>query len=370
VAALTRASSVVRGNEFVRLGVPELCVAPAQSGSEFVSSLLDQVEAKVAGAKRAFRRSRNIIAAARDDLESHQRWLERHRAAWAQDVKRDQRLLNRKLTIWAFKRFSLSLILVVPFVCIALFRRISALARAFRLTLKERPSHASSQLSFAETARDNTRQPQLQHRIRGLDGQLCTMQPAVLRPTAGRIEMRGDCSPILVGAAFRAVASLGSFSKGTVLVSTLGVITVFLIAAGAVRATISSLPAEAPVLAAPKMPGPPQRAAAVSVTVPKAPGKAQRSAPSPVPISGFAVLAATSASEPLLLPAQTIADMMLITSPLALVPMEPETTTAPVAGESLAVKPKVKAKLKRKLARQEPQQQLPWWRQLPWIRVR
>jgi len=321
-----------------------------------VSSLLDQVEAKVARAKRAFRRSRDIIVAARDELESHQRWLDRHRAACAEDVKRHHRLLNRKMAIRAFTRFAVGFILPVPF----------ALAQALRLTLKERPSHASSQLSFAETARDHTRHPQLQHRIRGLDGQLCTMKPAVLRPTPGRTEMRGDCSPIPDGAAFRAVASLGSLLKGRVLVSALGVITVFLIAAGAVRATISSLPAEAPVPAAPKVPGPPQPAAAVSVTVPKAPGKAQRSTPA----SGFAVLAATSAPEPLLLPAQTIADMMLITSPLALAPMEPETTTARVAGESPAAKPTVKAKPKRKLARREPQQQLPWWQRLPWIRVR
>jgi len=317
-----------------------------------VSSLLDQVEAKVARAKRAFRRSRDIIVAARDELESHQRWLDRHLAAWAEDVNRHHRRLNRKMAIRAFTRFAVGPILLVPF----------ALAQALRLTLKDRPSHASSQLSFGQTALDYTRHPQLQHRIPGLDGQLCTMKPAVLRPTP-RLEMRGECSPIPDGAAFRAV---GSFLKGRVFVSALGVITVFLIAAGAVRATISSLPAEAPVPAAPKVPGPPQHAAAVSVTVPKAPGKAQRSTPA----SGFAVLAATSAPEPLLLPAQTIADMMLITSPLALAPMEPETTTAPVAGESLAAKPTVKAKPKRKLARREPQQQLPWWQRLPWIRVR
>ena len=333
------------------LGSLNFASHPLQSGSEFVSSLLDQVEAKVARAKRAFRRSRDIIVAARDELESHQRWLDRHRAACAEDVKRHHRLLNRKMAIRAFTRFAVGFILPVPF----------ALAQALRLTLRERPSHASSQLSFAETARDYTRHPQLQHRIRGLDGQLCTMKPAVLRATPGRTEMRGECSPIPDGAAFRAV---GSFLKGRVFVSALGVITVFLIAAGAVRATISSLPAEALVPAAPEVPGPPQHAAAASVTVPKAPGKAQRSAP----VSGFAVLAATSASEPLQLPAQTIANMMLITSPLALATAEPD-TKAPVAGESLASEPRVKTKSKRKLARQEPQQQLPWWQQLPWIRV-
>lgn len=317
-----------------------------------MSSLLDQVEARVARAKRAFRQSRNIIVAARDELENHQRWLDRHRAAWAEEVNRHHRLLNRKMAIRAFTRFAVGLVLSVPF----------ALAQTLRPTVKDRPSHASSQLSFAEIALDYTRHPQLQRRIRGLDGQLCTMKPAVLLPAPGRIEMRGECSPIPDGAAFRAVASLGSFVKGRVLVSALGVITVFFIAAGAVRATISS-PGEVPALAAPEVP--PQHAAAVSVTVPKAPGKAQRSAPT----SGFAVLAATSASEPLQLPAQSIANMMLITSPLALVTTEPDNTKAPVARESLASEPRVKTKSKGQLARQEPQQRLPWWQQLPWIRV-
>jgi hypothetical protein len=320
-----------------------------------VSSLLDQVEAKVARATRAFRRSRNIIVAARNELERHQRWLDRHHAAWAEDVNRQHRLINRKKAIRAFTRFAVGLILLVPF----------ALAQALRLTLKDRPSHASSRSSFGETAFDDTGRPQFQHRIPGLDGQLCTMKPAVLRPAPGRIEMRGECSPIPDGAALRAAAS-GSFLKCSVLVSALGVITVFLIAAGAVRATISELPAEAPMPAAPEVPAPSQRAAAVSVTMPKAPGKAHRS----VPVSGFAVLAATSASEPLQLPAQTIANMMLITSPLVLAMTEPDTTKAPVARESFPSELRVKTKSKRKLARQKPQQQLRWWQQLPWILVR
>lgn len=230
------------------------------------------------------------------------------------------------------------------------------------LRLKKRPPHPSLQLSLLETTRDHARHSQPQCRIRGLDGQLCTMKPAVLHPIPGRIATRGDCPLIADGGAFRAVASHGRFkSKG--LVSALGVITVFLITAGAIRATISSPPADA---LAPNA-RPPQRAAALSVTMPKAPGKG--SALSRAPVSGFAVLAATSASEPLLLPAQSIANMMLITSPLALAPKEPEATTAPVAGETLAAKSTMKAKPKRRMARRAPQP-LPWWQRWLWIRVR
>lgn len=303
--------------------------------------LLDQVDAKVARAKRAFRQSRRIIVAARDELESHKRWLNRHRAAWADEVKHHRRLINRRMAFRGFTRFVVGLILVAP----------SALAR-----FKEGPTRASSQLSIAETALHRTRHAHLQHRIRGRDGQLCTMKAAVLRPIPGQIEMRRGCSSTPDGASSRALALLGSLLKGRALVSALGLTTFFLIAAGAVRATISSPPTEAPVLAAPKVLGPPQLAAGPSVTVPKSPGKTQRAAP----VSGFAVLAAASTPEPLLLPAQTIAGMLLITSPLPPAHVEPETATAPIAEKPLATKPAMKVKPERKLGGREPQQ-LPWW---------
>ena len=273
-----------------------------------MSSLLDSVEAEVARAKRAFRQSGSIIVAARNELESHGRWLDRHLVARAEEVKRYRRLLNRKMAIRAFLRFAVGLILAAPF----------ALAQALTLSLKERPSRTSSQLSFVESASRRTRHDQLK-----------------------------------------------SFLKGKVVVFALGFITLFIVAAVAIRATTSSPPAKAPVLAAPKVSGPRQAAASMTV-VPKTPGRAQR----PTSFAGFAVLATASASEPLLLPAQTVADMMLITSPSALAPMGPETTTAPIAKEPLATKPAVKAKpKKRKLAGPEPQQ-LPWWQRWSWIRVR
>jgi hypothetical protein len=193
-----------------------------------------------------------------------------------------------------------------------------ALAQALRLSLKEGLSRTSSPLSFAETA-------------------------------------------------------------SHFVVFALGFITIFLVAAGASRATRSSPPAKAPVLAAPK------QAAAASVTVPKTPGRAKR----PTSVAGFAVHPTASTFDPLLLPAHTVADMMLITSPLALAPMGPETATAPIAEGPLATRPAVKAKTatapiaegplatrpavkakpKRKLPGPEPQQ-LPWWQRWSWIQVR
>jgi len=163
----------------------------------------------------------------------------------------------------------------------------------------------------------------------------------------------------------------------------LGFITIFLVAAGASRAMRSIPPAKAPVLAASKVPDP-RQAAAASVTVPKTPGSGK----GPTSVAGFAIYATESAFHPLLLPAQTVADMMLIASPLALAPIWPETGTAPIAEEPLATRPAVKAKTatasiaeapfakpavkikpKRKLPAPEPQQ-LPWWQRWSWIRVR
>jgi hypothetical protein len=279
-----------------------------RSGSEFVSSVSDRVDAEVARAKRTFRQSRSIIVAARNELDSYGRWLDRHRVTWAEKAKRHRRLFNRKMAVKAFTRFA-----VAPF----------ALAQALRLSLKEGLSRTSSPLSFAETA-------------------------------------------------------------SHFVVFALGFITIFLVAAGASRATRSSPPAKAPVLAAPKVPDP-RQAAAASVTVPKTPGRAKR----PTSVAGFAVHPTASTFDPLLLPAHTVADMMLITSPLALAPMGPETATAPIAEGPLATRPAVKAKTatapiaegplatrpavkakpKRKLPGPEPQQ-LPWWQRWSWIQVR
>lgn len=93
---------------------------------------MDQVAAKAIRARWASIRSRRAIATAQDDLESHQRWLDRHCAAWAENVRLCERRLNSRLRAE-----------------VAFLRRIG---------------------------RENRRKAG-QHRIPGLDGALCTGQP-------------------------------------------------------------------------------------------------------------------------------------------------------------------------------------------------
>ena len=105
-----------------------------------MSRLSDQVEAKIARANRAFRLSSRIIGAAREELEIHGAWLDRHRATWAEEVKRHHRLLKRKLAMRALMRFVVGLVFAAPF----------ALARALEARLKDIPTPASPQSRPAE----------------------------------------------------------------------------------------------------------------------------------------------------------------------------------------------------------------------------
>jgi len=71
---------------------------------------LDQVAVKVARAERAFVRLRKIIAAAGEDLQTQQLWLDQNRAS---PLKGDRPLSNKK-AIWAFVRFAVGLPLLLP----------------------------------------------------------------------------------------------------------------------------------------------------------------------------------------------------------------------------------------------------------------
>ena len=75
-----------------------------------MSKLFDQVEVKVARAERAFIRLRKIIAAAGEDLQTQQLWLDQNRAS---PLKGDRPLSN-KMAIWAFARFAVGLPLLLP----------------------------------------------------------------------------------------------------------------------------------------------------------------------------------------------------------------------------------------------------------------
>jgi hypothetical protein len=345
-----------------------------------VSSLSDQVEVKVARAKRAFKRSTKILGTARGELQDHQRWLDNHRVAWSKEVERDRRLLKRKEVIWTCKRLALGMLLLPFFAFVALLRqtiwillflrdllaissaRIGEFAHTLGRFLKEMLSRVLLRI---------TGHHQLQARISRLDGHLWNRKVDSAPPESSQTERTGEnCSPVSTrsGRGLRELATLLSLVEGRVQAAALGTIMVTLVAAGAVRATIPGRP-EAPVLTAPAVLGFTRPATAVPAAAPIAPREVVKPPPSSTSVSGFSVLVGTAVPEPQSLSAQTIANMMLITSPLALAPVEPETATEPIAEETLVAKPAVKAKPKRKLVRREPQQ-LPWWQRWSWIRVR
>jgi len=319
-----------------------------------VSRLSDQVEVKIARANRAFRVSSRIIAAARDELERHGAWLDRHRATWAEEVKRHRRLLNRKLALRALMRFTVGLVFAAPF----------ALARAIEARLKGSPAQASPQLRPAEREPQFTRAAALQLRIGRLDERLATKGYASGR-TPQQCKMPRECPPPPEGAVSRARAAPARFPAGKLPVSPVGIVLLVLIAVGAVRAMLSGAPDEVPALAAAKASAQKPHSAAASLTVAKAPKKVE----APAPLSGFATHAAAPSSEAVRLPPQTVADMMSITHPLALDPTSTETAATPVAEQPPAPKPAAKAKRKRTVAAREPQP-LPWWQEWSWIRLR
>ena len=72
--------------------------------------LLDQMEVMVARAERAFVRLRKIVAAAGENLQTQQLWLDDNRAS----PLKGQRPLSNMRAIWAFARFAVGLPLLLP----------------------------------------------------------------------------------------------------------------------------------------------------------------------------------------------------------------------------------------------------------------
>ena len=322
-----------------------------------MSRLSDQVEVKIARANRAFRVSNRIIAAARDDLESHGAWLDRHRASWAEEVKRHRRLFKRKLAAKALLRFVVGLAFALPF---AIARSLEAKKS---LEAKSKGSLARQALQGQSADPPLTRHDALQHRIRVLDEQhsSANVDPAadVLRQQARQREF----SLPLDGIRSRVLAMLPNLLKPKGPVPALGSAALLLISLGAVRGMISTAPADAP--------GPELRetfvispkAAKTSITVSKA-SRAERLAPVP----GITLVTNPPPSQTLRLPARTVADMMAIAHPLSLAPTA-KVTAAPAAEEPPVPMPAAKPKPKRKTASRVPEP-IPWWQQWSWIRLR
>jgi hypothetical protein len=204
----------------------------------------------VARAKRAIRRSAQIILAARDDLESHQRWLNRHRAVWTEQVTS--------------------------------FRRCLKTTRAIR---------------------------------------------ALTRSAVGLL-------PVLIA--------------------------ILLIVEWGRRAMIATIPGSPQTVSLVVRP-------ATSITVPKTRRNVESAALTPANVSGFKV-ADVPVPEPLSMPPQTIATMVLITNPVGFAPLEPRATTVQIGRLPNAAKPKAKIQIKRRLAVQESLRSS-WWQTFPWIRV-
>jgi hypothetical protein len=330
-----------------------------------VSSLIDEVEAKVARARSDFSRSERVISSAREDLESHQRWLDHYRSAWTNELTLALRSLKQRQVSSTCKRLTLGLILVPSFVVFGIFRG------AIWTLLCARDLLAGGLWRFSNCAR--------------LREHICKLGGSFRDKRVADKQGQRFSNPIGRSLALRVDATVPDLVHSRPFGWGLGVIVVALITASAVRATMPSMSAAVTERAAPKAPTSTQPAEMLSTTMPKTAPKILRPTPS-TSFSGFRILRATSA-EPLSLPAMTVGEMMLIANPLDPAPTETKATTAgPDAEEPLTATPKVKVekdvtrtpklkpKPKRKLARQEPQQQQqqehPWWSRFPWLGAR
>ena len=93
------------------------------------------IDSKVTATRRTVARSKQLVDAAKDDLTTHEEWLERHRRGAQEDSERYQRRLGRRRRIEGCKRLALWLLLLVPSACAAMFRAacrgLAAVGEAF-----------------------------------------------------------------------------------------------------------------------------------------------------------------------------------------------------------------------------------------------
>lgn len=267
---------------------------------------MDQFAAKAIRARWASIRSRRAIATAHDDLESHQRWLDRHCAAWAEDVRLCERRLNSRSRTEAIRRFAVGLFLIGPLACLAFLRRIG---------------------------RQN-RKKVGQHRIPGLDGPLCTGQPASSNVVSN--------------------TETGLLPVRFVVALVAAIIVGMLVAASAY--TPHQEP-ERPLVVEHLAPPSSTQAAAVK--------HVERLAPDP--ISGFAVVAAPAA-RPVSLAAATIAEMIALTQSW---PYTLDQSKATIEAFEVALptrKPSVKIRAKSRTSPAKPEPKLTLREHLPWLR--
>lgn len=105
----------------------------ARTGVAFVSDRLDIVrviDARVTASRRTVVRSKQLADAAKDDLKTHEEWLEHHREQAREDLERHQRRLKRRHRLQNCKRFAISAALFLPRLCVAAYRGVASSLRA------------------------------------------------------------------------------------------------------------------------------------------------------------------------------------------------------------------------------------------------
>jgi hypothetical protein len=124
------------------LGVFDLlgfrALGPARTGVAFVSDRLDIVrviDARVTASRRTVVRSKQLADAAKDDLKTHEEWLEHHREQAREDLELHQRRLKRRHRLQNCKHFAISAALFLPRLCVAAYRGVASSIRALDRTL-------------------------------------------------------------------------------------------------------------------------------------------------------------------------------------------------------------------------------------------
>jgi hypothetical protein len=308
-----------------------------------VSSVLDQVESKIARAKRASRQSRKMIVSAENALEGHECWLHCHRAAWVESVKHYQQQLDSRRRLWALKRLLLRLLLIGP---ILFVRLVGGLARALRRAREIRTISVLSRLVHAKRARirpTNSRQGP-QPRISGLDGPLCTGQP--WSPEPGAITKSGR----------RKTSREIGLLPARLVVASIGAVIVGCLAAAATPEG----PKEPPTTSTYSSGGP--------ASLPRAASNKPYGIKQPAPhqFSGFSALVAPM-TEPVPPLGMTVAEIVSITRPSTEIVERPAESSELADVTVPARKPNTALKAKLQPASTKHKRQLTLGERLPWL---
>ena len=298
---------------------------------------VDQVEARILSAKRAFTSAKHEIATAHADLE--QLFLDRHRVAWSEDLKLYDYLCNRRIRTQILTRLSLGLFLIGPITGLALWRLVDRsfpylrnlhIRGGFSLSsqVKRIRTHITKHVSAWLRNHAAEYQAKSGYRIRGLDGPLCRGQPS-----SSNVPRASEMSVMKI--------RLGVASIGVTMVGFL------------VIAVTPDIPKEQSQLF-PAANSPASRSTTVARVQ-------EIKASAPDVISGFALLAAAPADDPVSLPAASIGEIMFITRPLDEAEKQDDwEITPPIRKPQI----RLKAKNRPDSAKQKPQ--VSWWEQLPW----